>query len=81
MKNYHSNVPENQVTSIKKIHTGKAISVHELSNKLKNVSSNMNKKFIVQGYIMGLVDSKPENVIKVLEGEKAHDFNHKVKKA
>lgn len=41
----------------------------------------MNKKFIVQGYIMGLVDSKPENVIKVLEGDKAHDFGQKIKKA
>ena len=29
---------------------------------------------------MGLVDYKPENVIKILEGDKAHEFNYKIKK-
>lgn len=41
----------------------------------------MNKKFVVEGHVIGLVDHKPENVIKILEGDKAHDFNHKIKKA
>ena len=37
-------------------------------------------KFIVNGFITGLVDDKHENVIKILEGQKVHEWNQKMKK-
>lgn len=37
-------------------------------------------KFIVNGFITGLVDYKHENVIKILEGHKVHEWNQKMKK-
>lgn len=40
----------------------------------------MNQRFLVEGFITGLVDTKPENVIKILEGSKVHDLNAKLKK-
>ena len=78
MKNYAISTDKNEITAIRKVHQSKAISVSDLSKKLKSVSSNMNKKFVVEGHVIGLVDHKPENVIKILEGDKAHDFNHKI---
>lgn len=45
-----------------------------------DAKSNINKKFVVEGHIMGLVDTKPENVIKILEGNKVHNLNSKLKK-
>ena len=37
-------------------------------------------KFSVKGFITGLVDYKHENVIKILEGHKVHEWNQKMKK-
>lgn len=40
----------------------------------------MNLKFVVTGFITGLVENKADKVIKILESNKVHDLNHKMKK-
>lgn len=49
---------------------------------MKDVDNNLNKKFRVEGHIVGLVDSKPENIIKIFESStnKILDLNSKPKK-
>lgn len=40
----------------------------------------MNLKFVVNGFITGLVENKADKVIKILENNQVHDLNQKMKK-
>lgn len=68
------------ITAIKSTHNAKKVTVADLQKKLKNPNQHLNLKFVVEGYITGLVDSKPENVVKILEGSHVHDLETKLKK-
>lgn len=81
MSNYQINKKATeQITAIKKGPNAKVVTVADLHKKLKNPNQYLNLKFIVNGFITGLVDHKYENVIKILEGQKVHDCNQKMKK-
>ena len=43
------------------------MNVKQLKNILKNPDQHVNEKFVVKGYIMGFLDTNPENIIKKLE--------------
>lgn len=81
MENYQINKKATeQITAIKKGPNAKLVTVSDLHKKLKNPNQFLNMKFIVKGFITGLVDNKHENVIKILEGHKVHEWNQKMKK-
>lgn len=68
------------ITAIKNNHNAKKVSVADLEKKLKSPSQYLNQKFVVDGFVTGLVSSEPETVIKILEGSSVHDLNTKLKK-
>lgn len=80
MRNFTEPKGKDFITAVKNTHKQKPISVNDLNKKLKSANTNLNKKFMVEGHIVGIVDSKPENVIKILESGKVLDLNSKLKK-
>ena len=75
-KVYHA-AEKNQVAVAKKIYPAKqAISVRELASHMQNGKQSVGKTFLVNAQIFGVVDSRPENVIKIVEtsSNKIHPF-------
>lgn len=71
---------DNVISAVKNGHNAKKVSVSDLHKKLKNPNQYLNQRFLVDGFVTGLAESKAENVVKILEGNKVHDLNAKLKK-
>lgn len=68
------------ITAVKNGHNAKKVSIADLQKKLKNPNQYLNQRFLIEGSITGLAENKAENVVKILEGNKVHDLNAKLKK-
>jgi len=68
------------ITAVKNGHNAKKATIADLLKKMKTPGQNLNHRFIVEGFVTGLAEEKAENVIKILEGNKVHNIDEKLKK-
>lgn len=68
-KNYHA-ASANQISTIKNCYNLKnQISVKELMKKLEQGGQNIGQTFIVSGKVFGIVDTKPENIVYIVDNK------------
>lgn len=68
------------ITAVKNGHNAKKATIQDLLKKMKTPGTHLNERYVVEGFITGLAEDKAENVIKILEGNKVHNIDEKLKK-